>query len=80
MGSAAQDFNDLKALAFDPVRHHFLVSDMLSYEGNTMDSIYNIHLNKELDIIPIIKDLSDDILVSTKISFTLYYKLIYDRI
>lgn len=59
VGNAIQEFDFLKALAFDSVRHRFLVSNM--YEQN--DTIFAVELTNETDVSPVVEDLPDDILV-----------------
>lgn len=62
IGTTFQQFSKLKALAFDVVRHQFIVSDM----DQQNDTIYSVSLTKEsetADAIPIVQDLRDDIQV-----------------
>lgn len=60
VGNAIQEFDFLKALAFDSIRHRFLVSNM--YEQN--DTIIAVDLTNETEVSPIVEDLPDDILVN----------------
>lgn len=59
VGNAIQEFDFLKALAFDSIRHRFLVSNM--YEQN--DTIIAVDLANETEVSPLVEDLPDDILV-----------------
>lgn len=59
VGTAVQEFSRLKALAFDPVRHQFLVSDM----DQQNDTIFTVRLSKETEIYPVVEDLPDDVQV-----------------
>lgn len=60
VGSIAQQFNKLKALTFDNVRHQFVTSDM----DHQNDTIYTVQLSKKTESVPIIEDLPDDVQVS----------------
>lgn len=57
LGSAVQQFNKLKALTFDSIRHQFLVSDV----DQKNDTIYSVQLTKPTDVIPIVTNLPDDV-------------------
>lgn len=57
LGSAAQQFSQLKALTFDNIRHQFVVSDVDQHN----DTIYSVQLTRETDITPIVSNLPDDI-------------------
>lgn len=57
LGSAVQQFSNLKALTFDNIRHQLVVSDM----DQKNDTIYGVQLTKQTDIIPIVQDLPDDV-------------------
>lgn len=59
VGAAKQQFTQLKAIAFDSVRHQFVVSDM----DQQNDTIYSVQLTKQTDIMPIVEDVRDDIQV-----------------
>lgn len=59
LGSAVQQFSNLKALTFDNIRHQLVVSDM----DQKNDTIYGVQLTKQTDIIPIVQDLPDDVQV-----------------
>lgn len=65
VGNAIQEFDFLKALAFDSIRHRFLVSNM--YDQN--DTIIAVKLTNETEISPLVEDLPDDILVSVIVRF-----------
>lgn len=69
VGITYQVFKNLKAIAFDDIRHHFIVSDMI--EEN--DTIYRIKLSDTQNPIPIVKNIPDDVMVSLMI-YLLYYK------
>ncbi|KAL3275482.1 hypothetical protein HHI36_020242 [Cryptolaemus montrouzieri] len=58
IGIAREGFTKVKALAFDSVRHQFIVSDMDEFNN---DTIYAVDLTKETDNNPIISDLPDDV-------------------
>lgn len=64
IGAAMQHFTQLKALAFDSVRHQFVVSDM----DQKNDTIYSVQLTKQTDIMPIVEDVLDDIQVGRPFS------------
>lgn len=68
IGAAMQQFTQLKALAFDSVRHQFVVSDM----DQQNDTIYSVQLTKQTDIMPIVEDLLDDIQV--RLFSTLFFR------
>ncbi|XP_018326293.1 protein cueball [Agrilus planipennis] len=58
LGTAVEQFTKLKALSYDYVRHQFLVSNMEKLN----DTIFKIQLNnKQTAIVPIVKDLPDDV-------------------
>lgn len=58
VGITYQVFKNLKAIAFDDIRHHFIVSDMI--EEN--DTIYRIKLSDTQNPIPIVKNIPDDVM------------------
>lgn len=60
VGSIVQQFNKLKGLTFDNVRHQFVTSDM----DHQNDTIYTVQLSKQTESAPIIEDLPDDVQVS----------------
>ncbi|GLV44881.1 cueball [Carabus blaptoides fortunei] len=57
LGISQQTFIQLKGLAFDDIRHEFLVSDM----DDMIDNIYKVPLKKSAEASPIVKDLPDDV-------------------
>lgn len=69
VGNAIQEFDFLKALAFDSIRQRFLVSNM--YDEN--DTIIAVDLANETGVSPLVEDLPDDILVSYLIFFKIYF-------
>ncbi|XP_044269142.1 protein cueball [Tribolium madens] len=71
IGSAFEQFNKLKALTFDNIRHQFVVSDM----DQQNDTIFSVQLTKETDVTSIIEDLPDDVqgLAIDPISDILYW-------
>lgn len=60
MDKSSQEFSKLKALAFDNIRHQFIVSDM----DKLNDTIFTVELNEKSYRTPILRDLPDDIKVS----------------
>lgn len=59
IGLAYQQFKKLKALAFDDVRHQFILSDM----DDIYDTIYRIDLRENKEPTAIVADLPDDVKV-----------------
>lgn len=59
LGTSQQTFIQLKGLAFDDIRHEFVVSDM----DDMIDNIYKVPLRKSAEASLIIKNLPDDIKV-----------------
>lgn len=67
VGVTLQQFRNLKALAFDDMRHEFIVSDM---DGEN-DTIYRVQLSDKKGPSPIVPDTPDDVkvLIFVVISF-----------
>lgn len=60
VGITYQVFKNVKAIAFDDIRHHFIVSDMIDEN----DTIYRIKISDTMNPIPIVKNIPDDVMVS----------------